>query len=151
MGSDIGIGEVPMLSAWEGISHVNSTVNNVMQASTNCHSELLASRRRIEELEAKVEVKAETRFKELENRFIQVETLAKLLFAENQKLSAAVKVKTPSAPPFAFGSTTGLMHTSYDSDQKAQALEDHVKTLESHIMQSETKLAMNSGMSDDPG
>lgn len=59
-GTDPGIGDAPMLSPWEGISFVNNTVQEALQASGNLHNEVATARRRMEELESKVESESQS-------------------------------------------------------------------------------------------
>ena len=148
-GTDPGVGEAPMLSAWEGIAYVNTTLNEVAQASGNLHSEMAASRRRVEDLENKVDVKNENRLKEMENRFIQVETLAKLLFAENQKLSAAIKARPSGSSAFTFGIPPREPGVTLESEKKIQGLEEYVKNLEARVVRAETRgLSTHNSMGD---
>ena len=149
-GTDPGLADAPMLSAWDGVAYVNHSLQEAKQTTGNLHNELAASRRRVEELESK-DAKTEAKFKEMENRFSQVETLAKLLFAENKKLAAAVGSR-PAAPSFSFGAGPMPIPTIMDTERKFVGMENYIKGIDARLTKAESTVAAGMGVatSDDP-
>jgi hypothetical protein len=124
-GKNPGLSDTPLLSAWEGVALVHASMQEALAVAGALHSEMAASRRRIEEVEAYT-LKANASFSQLNKQMGQQGQLLNLLATENQRLQATLQTHPPAQPPV---SAAGIV-PSLAGDIRLSEMENQIKMLE---------------------
>ncbi len=131
-GKDPGLSDTPLLSAWEGVAFVHASMQEALAAAGALHSEMAASRRRIEEVEAYT-MKANATFSQFNKQMGQQGQLLNLLATENQRLQAILQSHPPAQPPVSAAGIT----PSLAGDFRLSEMENQIKVLEARLLRAE--------------
>jgi hypothetical protein len=99
-GKDPGLGDTPLLSAWEGVAFVHANMQEAIQAAGALHNEVAASRRRVEEAETNIMAKVNVQIRQMNRQMMQYGQLLQLLNTENQRLQTMTNLRRRSSPRF---------------------------------------------------
>ncbi len=129
-GKDPGLGDTPLLTAWEGIAFVNSVAQDAIQSASNVHNEMANVKHSVSALEQKMDAGARipSMIIGLEEQLNQVTTLANLLVQENTKLWSELR----SAP--------ALSSTAHPT-QEVDDLKAIIRQLEARLTATEARVS----------
>jgi hypothetical protein len=130
IGNDPGVGDTPMLSVWDGIAFVNSSIQDNVQKAMDLHDELSRIRSRVHDLEAK-ETQRLSELASTTTRFSQIDDVIRLLVSANNRLTAQVQATLQSH-------VTPSGSVSVTLDPRFSAMEQAMQAMETRLMRTET-------------
>jgi hypothetical protein len=135
-GVDPGLGDSPMLSAWEGISFLHSAIQDLKRTYENVLNIISRQEQGVQDIESRLQ-RYEQAFQavaSLQTQFNQVSRLVTMLSVENQHLSNTVRNPPVQAAP-QFANTMNMGAAAHD----VNSLQDQVRRLEARITAAETR------------